>query len=715
MSLNFLSPWFLIGLLGIFIPIFIHLLTRRHQTHIKFSAVHLLQQAQKRSVKRSRPNRLILLIIRCLGIIALCLALANPIFSLTETNDLLPNRPSALVLILDDSYSLRTQAGDQNLFQFSKSAMSRYLEKISTDAKLSLVLASHPAKVAMGWSQGPNSILEYLKTAQPSYQTTNIGSAITKAKGLLDSSDQENKEIIIFTDRDNNGWNSKNFSALEGALDIHIKIIDVSGHQTDLNHALIESVSLSQEYLTNSRIIRVKPKVKNLLTDQPLNQVRITLVLEGKLEKEILVDVPAGATLEKEFTFPYLGTQPISGYVEIQNDALNVDNRRIFFYRPQHKIRALVVDGDPRGVSHQNETFYIEKALNPFTTAVSDIEPIISTLAELPNFNLKQFSMVVLCNVRSLPFGYEQKLEKFVHRGGALFISLGDQINVRFYNEKMGMLLPVTLQSINQVSSNNKPFRLESKAYKHNVLKVFNKKTLEEMSQINFHTIYSIQKREGREYLVPMRFTNQFPALIESNFGKGKVFLYVSTLDRDWNNFPIQPTFLPWIQRWVKYASKSLDTITRPSLNIGDVITIEESQKTTLIVSPNKKIFQLEKKSPTPMFKETWYPGNYLLFHAPENFKSEAKTNGDFKALKSLPKNSENFDNFVVNVNTQESLPGKISHQTIKELLPGTQIDFQKDTDIGSPDTSEGIPLTTPFFIILASMLLFEGWILRKE
>ena len=64
MSLNFLSPIFLLGLLGIAIPILIHLMTRRQQKHIRFSAVYLLFQSQKRSVKKSTPNRLLLLLIR---------------------------------------------------------------------------------------------------------------------------------------------------------------------------------------------------------------------------------------------------------------------------------------------------------------------------------------------------------------------------------------------------------------------------------------------------------------------------------------------------------------------------------------------------------------------------------------------------------------------------------------------------------------------------
>ena len=73
MSLNFLSPVYLFGLLGLAVPVLIHLLTRRQQKKIRFSAVHLLLQSQKRSVRRSAPNRLLLLLVRCLAIVLLSL------------------------------------------------------------------------------------------------------------------------------------------------------------------------------------------------------------------------------------------------------------------------------------------------------------------------------------------------------------------------------------------------------------------------------------------------------------------------------------------------------------------------------------------------------------------------------------------------------------------------------------------------------------------
>ena len=80
MSLNFSSPFFLFGLFGISVPILIHLLTRRQQKYVRFSAVYLLFQSQKRSVKTSSPNRLLLLFLRCLGIALFSLALANPFY-----------------------------------------------------------------------------------------------------------------------------------------------------------------------------------------------------------------------------------------------------------------------------------------------------------------------------------------------------------------------------------------------------------------------------------------------------------------------------------------------------------------------------------------------------------------------------------------------------------------------------------------------------------
>ena len=118
MSLNFSSPLFLFGLLGISIPVLIHLLTRRQQKQIRFSAVYLLAQSQKRSTQKSRPNRLLLLLARCLAIALSSLALANPLFSFRQSEAFLPASPASIVFILDDSYSMGTRSKEKTLFDY---------------------------------------------------------------------------------------------------------------------------------------------------------------------------------------------------------------------------------------------------------------------------------------------------------------------------------------------------------------------------------------------------------------------------------------------------------------------------------------------------------------------------------------------------------------------------------------------------------------------
>ena len=411
-----------------------------------------MQQAKKRSVKKSRPNRLLLLLFRCLAIACLCLALANPIFSFSPVNEFLSSRPTANVLILDDSYSMSMTGTDRSLYDHAVDLLTAWLGQAHPNNAYSLILASNPPRVARDWTEDPQQILKQLQGTQPSYQTTQLGQAISLAHRQLGSADQEVKRIYILTDLDRNGWSD--FPPLPANTgSIAVKIIDLSGRQQGLNETRVEKVELSQEFLTHRRVIRVKASVANLLKDRPLKQILITLTVNGKKVGEDYLDLPANDRVEKEFTFPYLESIPLTGTVETQTDALVVDNRRLFSYQPDQKIKVLIIDGDPRGVSHQNESFYVEKALNPFSAAVSDIEPTVSTLSELPHRDLGGFSVVMMCNVRELPFGYERDLERFVLNGGALFITLGDQIDATFYNDKMGLLLPVKLQALNQVET----------------------------------------------------------------------------------------------------------------------------------------------------------------------------------------------------------------------------------------------------------------------
>ena len=713
MSINFLSPLYLFGLLGMTVPIMVHLLTRRQQKHLRFSAVHLLLQSQKRSIKRSTPNRRFLLFIRCLGIALLSLALANPILSFSGPTDFLSNSPSANVFILDDSYSMGTQADQKSYYTRAVSALLDMSQSLSSESVYSVVLGSGPARVLQDWTADPSKAEKLLKLSQPTSRTTEIGQAVSEAFRLLESASQKEKRVYILTDRDKNGWNEESFS-LTGGTRYPINIIDFSGIRQGGNQAAVEHTEVRQEFLSNSRVIRVRTKVLNLSQTKPISKLKVSLWVNGKKQTGGTLDIPAKSSAEKEFSFPLQENVALNGEVRIEDDSLLKDNVRFFNYQPDRTIKTLVVDGDPKTIEHQSETFYLERALNPFSVSLSNIEPTVSTLAELSTRDLYDYSVIMLCNVRDLPFGYEQELEKFVMRGGALFITLGDQVDAKFYNEKMGSIIPVRLQAMHQVTRDGEPFRLLINPSKHPVLKVLKGQTLEEMKSIRFHSLYSVEPREDSKFTIPMLFENKFPALTESTTGKGKVILFVSSIDRDWNNFSIQPTFLPWIQRWVKYSARGLDSLMLKELLVGEPFNLEEQpeNRDTYIISPGGKVIHPSSKEGKVSFDNTYRPGIYQL-HRGDSKTSPA---GETATLLQLPSGTEPAGSFTVNIDTTESSSIKISNEEIENLLPGMNVTYSEGYQKRDLNGSEeGSPMSTLFMLLVGSMLLFEGWLVRKE
>jgi len=702
MNLNFSSPFFLFGLLGISIPILIHLLTRRQQKHVRFSAVYLLFQSQKRSIKKSNPNRLLLLFLRCLGIALFSLALANPFFSLGDSEAFRNSSPASYVFIVDDSFSMRSQVKEKTLFELATQFLSKLLEQTPEGSEYSLVLASHPAHIDQGWMTQKESFVKLAQSLQSSYQTTDMGHALEKAASLLKTSKNKEKKLILLTDLDKNGWDKEVFSEIEQLPNIPLQVFNFSTLALKKNQIAVESVQTHQEFLARSRILKIKTTIKNYSKDN--QRIPVSLILDKKVEKETLLDIQAGQTTSKEFSIPLRKGDPVQGEIKAGDDVLPTDSRRHFSHHPNQNIKVLVVDGDPGTVSHQSESFYLERALNPFSVSVSHIDPTISTLAELPLRKLSDFSVVILANVRELPMDYELELENFVLRGGALIFGMGDQIDARYYNEKLGNLVPVTLEAVQNIDKTHLLF----KSTEHPVMRAFSAKTIEEMKEIPFHSIFTIQARDKKNFKVANWFTNQNPAVLESDSGKGKIIVFLSSLDREWNDFPIQPTFLPWIQRWTQYAARGLENISHQNLLVGETFQQSMDEGRWAVQTPGGNLHSMITTDGKITFEKTQIPGIYTVFELPDDHAQETITK--------LPFGSLSVGTFTINVDTRESSPQKISEENIKTLLPNTKIAIKSPELKGSQlHSSEELLLATPLFLLVAGIFLLEGWIIRRE
>src|SRR5215469_793879 len=101
--MGFLSPWFLAGLAGLAIPIYVHLLLRHTSTPRPVSSLMFFERGIQSSTRHRRLKYLLLFALRTALVLLVVLAFANPFFrrSAVDANGRL------LVIVLDNSFSMR--------------------------------------------------------------------------------------------------------------------------------------------------------------------------------------------------------------------------------------------------------------------------------------------------------------------------------------------------------------------------------------------------------------------------------------------------------------------------------------------------------------------------------------------------------------------------------------------------------------------------------
>ncbi len=72
------APYMLWGLLGLFVPVAIHMLSRKEQKVIKVGSIKLFSEIESVKVRRFMPSDYLLLLLRCLVITTLVIWLAEP-------------------------------------------------------------------------------------------------------------------------------------------------------------------------------------------------------------------------------------------------------------------------------------------------------------------------------------------------------------------------------------------------------------------------------------------------------------------------------------------------------------------------------------------------------------------------------------------------------------------------------------------------------------
>lgn len=195
--MSFVSPWIAgLALASIAIPILLHLLFRRRRRPIAWGAMWLLREAAKRHRRRARLEHLLLLALRCLALLLIGAALAEPLFSSIQA---FARGTRLVVVVLDDGLSsgIISENGEPELSQ-SKAAVKAVLEELSPGDEVVLISAARPSRLL---TEEPTlnhtAVLRMLDSVEPSHAATDIDGAIALARETIRGHDNNGRATVF--------------------------------------------------------------------------------------------------------------------------------------------------------------------------------------------------------------------------------------------------------------------------------------------------------------------------------------------------------------------------------------------------------------------------------------------------------------------------------------------------------------------------------------
>jgi len=119
---------------------------------------------------------------------------------------------------------------------------------------------------------------------------------------------------------------------------------------------------------------------------------------------------------------------------------------------------------------------------------------------------------------------------------------------------------------------------------------------------------------------VVLRSQNGFPLLITSRVDQGNLMVLATSLDRDWNDWPIRTSYLPFVHQAINFLSNTQSQPNQSSIQVGSNLILSHKQydkRRFALVDPKGKTRWIKLTSKQPENIKLNQPGIYRLEYRP--------------------------------------------------------------------------------------------------
>jgi len=543
-NFTFLNGIFLAGLAAAAIPIIIHLLQRRRLQRLEFSDLRFLAPLNQQRMRSLNLRRLWLLVLRVLIVALTALAMARPSIRGGLTRLVPTQAHTSVMLLLDTSYSMRSEGPEGMTFAAAREAALQILGQLQPGDEVSLMTFD---ETAHRWFQTPVRDLEAVRSRlaelQPSYRRTHWRPALEEALAELEDSINPNRELYVLSDFVGTPEETLRADLRQAQGDVRVTLVPI--RVESFVNVSIDKVQVPPGAVLREDPVQISVSVHNHASDVPADCV-LRLELDGLPKGEASLRLGRGAVQTHDFTLVANTAAELAGSVSKQADRLPTDDVRHFVLPVLAQLHVLLLTGP----EHGGGAFFLSRALAPSRQGRS---PIALAEVEAPRFSsqdLDGVQVVVLSSEAQLSESQTQVLTGFVAEGGGLCLLSGQRGAAEATNQ---MLRRLGAAQVRGIVTRSEGFQSLVDLRPTGILAGFETEALRALENVRFTRYAEIVP--GPEARTLLRFAGGEPAAIEAVHGSGKYMLYAFDAGTDGSELALSPMFLPLLHRTMIYLA----------------------------------------------------------------------------------------------------------------------------------------------------------------
>ena len=530
--MSFLNPLFLMGLAAAAIPIVIHLLTRRRPREVMFPSLEFLSEVNQNEIRRLRIKQWLPLALRTLAVAAIALAMARP--ALKGAVGRASRAATTVVALCDRSGSMGASgASGATLVAEARRLVEDLFTTLGPADELLLVPYDRgPQPVTPRPSADLARMRAAVQSLVPTASTTDHVRALEFAAQALAESHALNRELFWISDFQQTGLlhGAGSFVAPEGPwARTRIYLVPLVP-RSRANVALTDAALAPTESGTALAVTGVS------FGAQPGDLAVAVADAKGDLGRGFLNLPERGETAT---LLPLTRVPDDGGVASIPDDALALDNRRVFAAGRAGTLRVLLrEDGPPSPLRLALEAGSPASGLEVETV---DAAQLAARLADA--------DVLVLNDLERLGPAELQAVLDYYRSGGSVLLAFGARADATFWNSMLGEMGAGSLGPASR-SPAGSAWRLMRATAGHPALAGFPARPGEPLSTARFEQVREFAAASGARTL--LEFDRAHPALVESP----RAMVLLAPLDPSASDFAVSGAFLPLAHQVVKVLGR---------------------------------------------------------------------------------------------------------------------------------------------------------------